>query len=85
MQQAITEVIEEAIYRRVKATVDQYVKKNGPALAENKIAGVEWNLGLTVLVDNLGLNSTIKPRTTPFLQRLLNTIKNFLNRATTPR
>ena len=78
MQTAITEVIEEAIYRRVKETVDQYVKKNRPAFAENKIAGVEWSLQLTVLVDNLGLNPAPKPS---LFKRIINAIKNFRKEA----
>ncbi len=78
MQSHITEVIEEAIYRRVKATVDEYVKKNRHAFAEHKIAGVEWNLQLSVLVDNLGLNPEPKPT---LFKRLINAIKNFRKEA----
>jgi hypothetical protein len=74
VQTAISEVIEEAIYRRVKTTIDQYVKKNGPAFAEHKFAGVEWNLQVTVLVDNLGLNPKSKPS---LFKRFINAIKNF--------
>jgi len=76
VQTAISEVIEEAIYRRVQKTIGEYVKKNGSAFTENKIAGVEWNLQLTVLVDNLGLNPQPKQtrwnRLKAFLKRTLN-------------
>jgi hypothetical protein len=81
MQQHITELIEEAINRRVKRAIDHYVKKNGFAFTEHKIAGIEWNLQLTVLVDNLGLNP--KPKT-PLAQRMLNAVKRFFTRARIP-
>jgi hypothetical protein len=79
-QKHITEVIEEAINRRVKRAIDHYVKKNSFAFSEHKIAGIEWNLQLTVLVDNLGLNP--KPKT-PLAQRILNVVKKFFTRART--
>jgi hypothetical protein len=61
-------VIEETLYRRVRETIDQYIKKNQDAFQANKIAGVEWSLGLTVLVDNLGLNPPSNPS---FFKRLI--------------
>lgn len=68
----ITEVIEETLQRRVRDTIQEYVDKNTQAFAENRIAGIEWNLQLTVLVDNLGLNP--KPKI-PFLRRFLVVLK----------
>ena len=73
------EVIQETLYRRVENTINDYVEKNQDAFAENRIAGVEWNLGLTVLVDNLGLNPPPKP--TPF-KRFINAFKNFFRKET---
>jgi hypothetical protein len=71
----IADVIQETLYRRVQNTINQYIEQNADAFAENKIAGVEWNLGLTVLVDNLGLNPQPKPKS--LFKRLINAIKNF--------
>ena len=71
MQKHIAEIIEETLIKRVKQTIDEYCKKNQDAFLNNKIAGVEWNLGLTVLVDNLGLRL---PRPS-FFKRLLNALK----------
>jgi len=60
----IAEVIEEAIYRRVEKTIQQYADKNQRAFQANRIAGIQWKLDLNVLVDNLGL-LPVKPQT-PF-------------------
>ena len=48
----ISKIIEENIHRSVEAYIFQYIQKNQDAFAEYGIAGVEWNLQLTVLVDN---------------------------------
>lgn len=76
-QTHIIEVIEEAIYRRVKDTINEYIEKNTDAFAENQIAGVEWNLGLTVLVDNLGLNPQPKPKS--LFKRFIQLINRFFS------
>lgn len=67
MQQHITELIEETLQRRVRNTIQEYADKNTQAFAENRIAGIEWKFGLTVLIDNLGLNPQPKPT---FLQKI---------------
>jgi len=76
-QQHITELIEETVYRRVQKTIQQYVDKNHASFAANKIAGIEWSLQLTVLVDNLGLNPIPKPSLS---KRFLNAIKNIFRK-----
>ena len=68
-----TEIIEETLQRRVRSTIQEYADKNAQAFAENRIAGIEWNLGLTVLIDNLGLNPKPKPS---LLKRFINGLKN---------
>ncbi len=76
-QKAITELIEEAVYRRVQKTIQQYADKNASAFAANKIAGISWNLQINVLVDNLGLLPPAQPSP---LKRFLNALKHLFSK-----
>lgn len=75
----IAEVIEETLSRRVKNTIDEYCAKNSDAFAQNRIAGVEWNLNLTVLVDTLRLNPQPKPKT--LFQRFIDFFRRLCRKA----
>lgn len=77
-QNYVIKAVEETLERRVRNTIKEYVDKNARAFAENKIAGVEWDLQLTVVIDNLGLNPEPKPS---LFKRLINAFKNFRKEA----
>jgi hypothetical protein len=71
-QKHITDLIEETLQRKVRNTIQKYANKNAQPFAENKIAGIEWNLQLTVLVDNLSL---IPQPKSSLLKRFMNRLK----------